>query len=110
MPIGPATSLHTETTEGNLNEGKPSIQHADDALAFVTDHENVAWTREEEAKVLRKIDLVILPLVCSLDLASCKRSNSDSTDTPRSCSLEPSLDTRTVKSMDSQPSLGSFKT
>ena len=44
-------------------EGKPDVRHADDALAFVTGHESVVWTAEEERKVLRKIDCVILPLV-----------------------------------------------
>ncbi|KIW09919.1 hypothetical protein PV08_11695 [Exophiala spinifera] len=63
MTINPATSSHAETVGGNVNEDKVSVQHADNALAFAIEHQNITWTSEEEAMVLRRIDLVILPLL-----------------------------------------------
>ena len=51
---------HLETTTG-----KPLGKDIDDALRFTLDcdGDEIEWTEEEERKVLRKIDMVILPLV-----------------------------------------------
>ncbi len=46
------------------------LQHADVALGFVREHEGVVYTLEQEKAVLRKIDMTLMPLVCSLSLMS----------------------------------------
>lgn len=38
-------------------------QHGDKALGFLEAREAVVYTREEEMRVLRKIDKVLMPLV-----------------------------------------------
>jgi hypothetical protein len=55
-------------------EKQPEIPHdklslvntsdADDALQMALDSQGETWTKEEEAHVLRKIDWVMVPLVC----------------------------------------------
>ena len=42
---------------------KQHIQDADDALKFATESEGISWTEQEEKRVVRKIDAVILSLV-----------------------------------------------
>jgi hypothetical protein len=37
--------------------------HADVALGFLENHETAVYTQEEEKRVVRKIDLVLMPLV-----------------------------------------------
>lgn len=38
-------------------------KEVDDVLRFAIESENLTWTPEEEAKVVRKIDFIILPMV-----------------------------------------------
>lgn len=40
--------------------------HGDAALDFLEHHEAVAYTADEEKRVIRKIDRVLMPLVCFL--------------------------------------------
>lgn len=40
-------------------------EHGDRALAFVEEHDAVSFTPQEEKKLLRKIDRVLMPLVGS---------------------------------------------
>lgn len=38
--------------------------HADAALEFVENHEGVTFTEAEENALVRKIDWILMPLVC----------------------------------------------
>lgn len=51
---------------------KPSIlpEHGDVALGFLENHETAVYTREEEKAVLRKIDMVLMPLVSPIHEAT----------------------------------------
>lgn len=42
-------------------------QHADLALGFVEQHEGYTYTEAEEKALVRKIDLVLMPLVSPVD-------------------------------------------
>lgn len=45
---------------------KPVVapQDADDALKFISEGEVIAMTAEDEKKLVRKIDMTVLPLLC----------------------------------------------
>jgi hypothetical protein len=58
------TIVETATTSsGEQHEEKIVIKRADDAFQFAADAEEISWTPAEERRVVRKIDVVILPLV-----------------------------------------------
>lgn len=42
---------------------RPETERADDVLSFVADLDTLTWTPQEERRVVRKIDTVILALV-----------------------------------------------
>jgi hypothetical protein len=56
----PANNLEMTTTDPKASA---LHQHGDAALGFLEAHETVVFTQEEEKAVLRKIDLVLMPLV-----------------------------------------------
>jgi ACS family allantoate permease-like MFS transporter len=43
----------------------------DDALQMALDSQEETWTEEEERRVLWKIDLVLIPLVCDTQYGHC---------------------------------------
>lgn len=49
-----------ETTEKNPTIIQPGM---DDALQMAIDGQDETWTEQEERRVLRKIDMVLIPLV-----------------------------------------------
>ncbi|CAK7216880.1 hypothetical protein SBRCBS47491_002980 [Sporothrix bragantina] len=53
---------HIESSPGMEKQGNVSAG-GDDGLAFVLENGQDAWTEEEEKRVLRKIDSIILPLL-----------------------------------------------
>ncbi|KAF1823031.1 MFS general substrate transporter [Dissoconium aciculare CBS 342.82] len=58
------TIVETATTSsGEQHEEKIVIKRADDAFQFAADAEEISWTPAEERRVVRKIDVVILPLL-----------------------------------------------
>lgn len=62
--INPAA--HVESTPVEYPESMEKRVDAtggDDGLAFVLENGQDAWTEEEERKVLRKIDFIVLPMV-----------------------------------------------
>ena len=44
--------------------GKNTSRDVDDALRFTLESNQVTWTEEQERKVVRKIDAVVLSMVC----------------------------------------------
>lgn len=46
---------------------KPAVvdRNADDALRFIVEGEVISMSPEEEKKLVRKIDFMILPLLCT---------------------------------------------
>lgn len=48
---------YIEPTKTALNRG------TDDALNFTATHEDITWTPDEERRLLRKLDMRIIPLV-----------------------------------------------
>jgi hypothetical protein len=71
----------TDKTESEYLEVSPDTEHhaamsdnkvplvnkaeADDALQMALDSQGDTWTEEEEARVLRKIDFIMVPMVCN---------------------------------------------
>lgn len=53
----------TEVSPSAIDESKTDHLHGDAALGFLDTHEPVSFTRQEERAVIRKIDLVLMPLV-----------------------------------------------
>lgn len=47
----------------NANDVRMLAGKVDDALQFAIEHGEITWSKAEETKVKRKIDMVILPLV-----------------------------------------------
>jgi ACS family allantoate permease-like MFS transporter len=45
-------------------ENPANVKGVDDALLFTVDRDPITWTAEEERKLLWKIDLRLIPLVC----------------------------------------------
>jgi hypothetical protein len=48
----------------DYDEKPINVKGVDDALLFTVDREPITWTNEEERKLLWKIDLRLIPLVC----------------------------------------------
>lgn len=63
-------SLERTVSNDQVDE-KPAIntKHTDAAFHFLAEHEIIEYTAEEEKALIRKIDLVLMPLV------SLKQSN-----------------------------------
>lgn len=59
---------HVESTPGI--EKRPDVG-GDDGLAFVLENGQDKWTKEEEKRVVRKIDLIVLPMVCIVTVETC---------------------------------------
>lgn len=62
LEAGPAARHHEQVSDPKLNVITES--GADDALKMALDADGETWSEEEERHVLRKIDLVVVPLVC----------------------------------------------
>jgi MFS transporter, ACS family, allantoate permease len=56
---------------GAIEKGDYQGKRVDDALQFALERGQATWTIEEEAKVLRKIDMTLLPLVRHYLFSSC---------------------------------------
>lgn len=65
--------VETVTTDQNeagyAEKQDPSGRGLDDALPFAMGAEEDSWTDEEERRVLRKIDFVVVPLVWKASLS-----------------------------------------
>ena len=52
-----------EMIQSNDPKAATIKEHGDAALDFLENHETVTFTREEEKRLIRKIDRVLMPLV-----------------------------------------------
>jgi ACS family allantoate permease-like MFS transporter len=48
----------------DFEEKRVDVKGVDDALMFTVNREPIIWTAEEERKLLWKIDLRLIPLLC----------------------------------------------
>lgn len=66
-------STHEEVMNKQELHIKPSSK-TDDALAYISAKQGITWELEEEKKVLRKIDMMLMPTVRDTDTFVRKRA------------------------------------
>lgn len=69
--------MDPKTTQAVVDEPMDKRQHADAALKFVEQHEGVTFTAAEEKALVKKIDLVLMPLVCCKSTLTSLQINCD---------------------------------
>jgi hypothetical protein len=69
LEVSPDTEHHAAMSDNKV----PLINkaEADDALQMALDSQGDTWTEEEEARVLRKIDFIMVPMVCNQSSFTC---------------------------------------
>ena len=64
-----STEMHTHPADAKEEKGKVALKHADsndadEAFKIIQAGETIVLTKEDEKRLLRKIDLHILPMLC----------------------------------------------
>jgi hypothetical protein len=60
---GTISEMEAQKMDDPKNKAVALQDHGDVALGFLENHEAVSFTKEEERRVIHKIDCVLMPLV-----------------------------------------------